>query len=191
MQEELLKQQGLALAMAVNPEHIREIGRAFEFFNNKIESLVFFNDKIESLAIAFNVFTRALRNFSDLTTSSRFGRMWDSIIGEEDNTVKIIKVLNNFASDVKSEELLKAAQATQSFNNAMRGYAQPIAVQRTNIENSTVEQINKSAEQVNRAQSSSMPNQQDAILARIEKLLASSNSYLSRIRDHTDPDSNI
>ena len=212
--EELLQQNGL-VAMAIDPDHVREVGRALAFFNaisvadiaaglavlnpalaafyetiqgirigfvdnvnNRFQRLVTILkelnveglklpnttqhlvaladkitampiDKIESLAIAFTALTRALASFGDLTTSTTFGRMWDAFTGKRDETEDVIKILNNFANEVDSEKLLKAAQATMAFNAGMSGYAAvPAEPTRTSA---TGQQTESPTDQVNNA----------------------------------------
>ena len=83
-------------------------------------------EPIFKLSTAFNALASALKNFSALTTSTWIGRAFDWLTGKQDTTADVIKVLNNFASQVDSDKLLKAAEATQAFNTAMQGLLGPV-----------------------------------------------------------------
>ena len=105
-------------------------------------------DKIDKLSTAFNALTMALRDFASLTSSNYFSRAIDTITGNS-RTSNIITELNNFAREVDSEKLLKAAQATMAFNAGMSGYAavptEPARTSPTGQQQSPADQVNKAA----------------------------------------------
>jgi hypothetical protein len=208
--EELLQQNGL-VAMAIDPEHVKEVGRALAFFNaisvadiaaglavlnpalaemfvtiqnikisfvdnvnNRLQKLLTIItglnveglklptttehlgslaaqitampvDKMDRLATAFTAVTKAIGEFGKLTTSTWWERLGDALAGKKDETADIITVLNEFADNVHSDKLLKAAQATMAFNAGMAGYAAvPEQPARTSAagEKSPAEQVN-------------------------------------------------
>jgi hypothetical protein len=106
-------------------------------------------DKIDKLATTFNALTLALRDFASLTSSNFFTQAFDFFTGKTDNTTAIITVLNDFAKNVKADDLLKAAQATMAFNAGMAGYAavpeQPARTSATGQQQSPADQVNKAA----------------------------------------------
>ena len=106
-------------------------------------------DKIDRLATTFSALTLALRDFASLTSSNFFTKAFDFFTGKTDNTTAIIKVLNDFAKNVKADDLLKAAQATMAFNAGMAGYAavpeQPARTSATGQQQSPADQVNKAA----------------------------------------------
>ena len=252
--EELLQQNGL-VAMAIDPEHVKEVGRALAFFNaisvtdiaaglavlnpalaqmfetiqniktsfvdnvnnrfhrlleiikglnveglklptttqylgelaEKITSMPI--DKINKLASAFSSLTTALREFGDLTTSTRFGRMWDAFTGKQDETANIIEVLNNFATEVKSDELLKAAQATMAFNAGMAGYAAvPEQPARTSAagEKSPAEQVNTANRTIQHNNPYDKMSEIAATMRRVELAVTNATSKLGTIAENTD-----
>jgi hypothetical protein len=103
-------------------------------------------NKIESLATAFSALTKALGDFGSLLSSTWWGRALDAFSGKQDETANIIKVLNTFAKEVKSDELLKAAQATMAFNAGLSGYAavpaDPARTSATGQQSSPADQVN-------------------------------------------------
>jgi hypothetical protein len=253
--EELLQQNGL-VAMAIDPEHVKEVGRALAFFNaisvadiaaglavlnpalaqmfetiqnirtafvdtvnSRLEKLLNIIkglnvegltlptttenlgtlaaqitampiDKIDRLATAFSALTKALGDFGDLTTSNRFGRMWDSFIGKQDETANIIEVLNNFATEVKSDELLKAAQATMAFNAGMAGYAAvPEEPARTSAagETSPADQVNTANRTIQHNNPYDKMSEMASTMRRVELALNNQTTKLGTIADNTDP----
>lgn len=107
-----------------------------EYINNLASTIIAIPiDPIVKLSTAFNALTTALKDFGDLTTSNRFGRMWDAFTGKEDQTEGVIKVLNNFADKVNSDKLLSAAQATQAYVTSMQGMANLVEPQRSSPTN--------------------------------------------------------
>jgi hypothetical protein len=253
--EELLQQNGL-VAMAIDPEHVKEVGRALAFFNaisvtdiaaglavlnpalaqmfetiqniktsfvdnvnnrfhrlleiikglnveglklptttqylgelaEKITSMPI--DKINKLASAFSSLTTALREFGDLTTSTRFGRMWDAFTGKQDETANIIEVLNNFATEVKSDELLKAAQATMAFNAGMAGYAAvPEQPARTSAagERSPAEQVNTANRTIQHNNPYDKMSEIATIMRGVLEATNSNTTKLTTIATNTDP----
>lgn len=98
-----------------------------KYINDLAEKIISIKvEPIFKLATSFNALASALKNFSELTTSTWAGRAFDWLTGKQDTTEDVIKVLNNFASKVDSEKLLKAAEATQAFNTAMQGLLGPV-----------------------------------------------------------------
>lgn len=149
----------------------------------KIESVKV--EPIFKLSTAFNALANALKNFSELTTSTLIGRAFDWFTGKKDTTEDVIKVLNNFASKVDSEKLLKAAEATQAFNTAMQGLLGPTK------ESTEVIKPNDTAQTNNTTQSSTQTPQMDkqaemiTLLSDMKKLFAEQRSLLQSIKNNT------
>jgi hypothetical protein len=80
-------------------------------------------DTIQKLAVAMSSLTVALRDFTSLTTSNIFSRGMDFFTQKQDDTAKIAKSINDFADDIDSEKVLKAAEAILAFNAGVAGYA--------------------------------------------------------------------
>ena len=169
-----------ALKLPISSENLRLIGEQFK--KMPIDGII-------KLANAFKSFTIALKGFSDLTTDTRFSRMWDAFTGRQDKTEAIIKVLNNFASKVDSEKLLAAANATRAYNAAMREQAELENIKRTSaadVERSRVLQQNPTS--TNTTTQTPMVNP----MQKVEDLLYSlkitadaSHEALKKIRDNT------
>ena len=149
----------------------------------KIESVKV--EPIFKLSTAFNALANALKNFSELTTSTLIGRAFDWFTGKQDTTEDVIKVLNNFASKVDSEKLLKAAEATQAFNTAMQGLLGPTK------ESTEVIKPNDTAQTNNTKQSSTQTPQMDKqaeminLLSDMKTLFAEQRSLLQSIKNNT------
>ena len=149
----------------------------------KIESVKV--EPIFKLSTAFNALANALKNFSELTTSTLIGRAFDWFTGKQDTTEDVIKVLNNFASKVDSEKLLKAAEATQAFNTAMQGLLGPTK------ESTEVIKPNDTAQTNNKTQSSTQTPQMDKqaeminLLSDMKTLFAEQRSLLQSIKNNT------
>jgi hypothetical protein len=253
--EELLQQNGL-VAMAIDPEHVKEVGRALAFFNaisvadiaaglavlnpalaemfvtiqnikisfvdnvnNRLQKLLTIItglnveglklptttehlgslaaqitampvDKMDRLATAFTAVTKAIGEFGKLTTSTWWERLGDALAGKKDETADIITVLNEFADNVHSDKLLKAAQATMAFNAGMAGYAAvPEQPARTSAagEKSPAEQVNTA----NRTIQHNNPYDKMSEMATIMRsVLEASNKHtttLTTIATNTDP----
>ena len=149
----------------------------------KIESVKV--EPIFKLSTAFNALANALKNFSELTTSTLIGRAFDWFTGKQDTTEDVIKVLNNFASKVDSEKLLKAAEATQAFNTAMQGLLGPTK------ESTEVIKPNDTAQTNNTTKSSTQTPQMDKqaeminLLSDMKTLFAEQRSLLQSIKNNT------
>jgi hypothetical protein len=148
-------------------------------------------DSIEKLATAFSTLTTALSDFSDLTTSNRFGRAMDGFLGTQDETANIIKVLNTFATEVKSDELLKAAQATMAFNAGMAGYAAvPEEPVRTSAagQGTPAEQVNTASRTIQHNNPYDKMSEIATIMRQIQQFLSTTVSpKLGTIAENTDP----
>ncbi len=141
-------------------------------------------DPIVKLSTAFNALTSALKDFGDLTTDTRFGRMWDAFTGKEDQTESVIKVLNNFASKVDSEKLLKAAQATQAYNAAMQGMmATPVEADRTSAAQTAKPATDAAKTSAVAPQQMNPYGEMERLLRLIESYSSESSTALKRIRD--------
>lgn len=132
-------------------------------------------ESITRLGDAIGVLTKSLKDFTSLTTSNIFSRGLNALIGSRNDTAEVIKVLNNFAENVKSEELLKAAQATMAFNAGMAGYA-AVPEQPTRTPAQTGAQ--SPADQVN----DGMQIQHNNPYKKLEEIAA----YLNKIEHHID-----
>ena len=144
-------------------------------------------EPILKLSTAFNALTTALKDFGDLTTDTRFGRMWDAFTGKEDQTESVIKVLNNFASKVDSDKLLKAAQATQAYNAAMQGIATPVDVQRTSPSGAnTVTTQDKTQTRATTPQVANPMGEVERLLQSIKISAEESAAALRKIRDSSE-----
>jgi hypothetical protein len=149
----------------------------------KIESIKV--EPIFKLSTAFNALANALKNFSELTTSTLIGRAFDWFTGKQDTTEDVIKVLNNFASKVDSEKLLKAAEATQAFNTAMQGLLGPTKESTEVIKPNDTTQTNNTTQ--SSTQTPQMDNQAEMVqlLGDIKKLFAEQRSLLQSIKTNT------
>jgi len=143
-------------------------------------------DPIVKLSTAFNALTSALKDFGELTTDTRFGRMWDAFTGKEDQTESVIKVLNNFASSVDSEKLLKAAQATQAYNAAMQGMlATPVETERSSPAPTTTRTGENARTPAVTPQQVNPYSEMERLLRMIESYASESTTALRKIRDNT------
>lgn len=169
-----------ALKLPVSSENLRLIGE--QVAKMPVDGII-------KLANAFKSFTLALKGFSDLTTDTRFGRMWDAFTGRQDKTESIIKVLNNFASKVDSEKLLAAANATRAYNAAMREQAELENIKRTSaaeVERSRIIQQNPTS--TNTTSNTPIMNpyeKMETILTKIQITTDASHEALKKIRDNT------
>jgi hypothetical protein len=253
--EELLQQNGL-VAMAINPEHVKEVGKALAFFNaisvadiaaglavlnpalaemfvtiqnikisfvdnvnNRLQRLLTnitgLNveglklptttehlgslaaqitampvDKIDKLATAFTALTKAIGEFGKLTTSTWWERLGDALAGKKDETAEMINVLNTFAKEVKSDELLKAAQATMAFNAGMAGYAAvPEQPARTSAagEKSPAEQVNTANRTIQHNNPYDKMSEIATIMRGVLEATNSNTTKLTTIATNTDP----
>jgi len=253
--EELLQQNGL-VAMAINPEHVKEVGKALAFFNaisvadiaaglavlnpalaemfvtiqnikisfvdnvnNRLQRLLTnitgLNveglklptttehlgslaaqitampvDKIDRLATAFTALTKAIGEFGKLTTSTWWERLGDALSGKKDETAEMINVLNTFAKEVKSDDLLKAAQATMAFNAGMAGYAAvPEQPARTSAagEKSPAEQVNTANRTIQHNNPYDKMSEIATIMRSVLESTNRSETKLTTIASNTDP----
>jgi len=105
-------------------------------------------ETIQKLAVAMSSLTVALRDFTSLTTSNIFSRGMDFFTQKQDDTAKIAKSINDFADDIDSEKVLKAAEAILAFNAGVAGYAAvPSEPKRSSAagDKATAEQVNSTA----------------------------------------------
>ncbi len=90
-------------------------------------------DKLLVLANAINQMTGALKAFSDLTSQNVFERIANAF--SKDTTQDFIDKVNLFATEIKSDQLLKAAHAVIAMNAAHLGAVAVPEVSRTEITN--------------------------------------------------------
>jgi hypothetical protein len=110
--------------------------------------------------------------------------MWDAFTGKEDQTESVIKVLNNFASKVDSEKLLKAAQATQAYNAAMQGMmATPVEADRTSAAQTAKPATDAAKTSAVAPQQMNPYGEMERLLRLIESYSSESSTALKRIRD--------
>jgi hypothetical protein len=151
-------------------------------------------DPIVKLSTAFNALTTALKDFSDLTTSTVFSRMWDSFSQKEDQTASLITTLNDFAAKVETQKITDAAAAISAFNSAITSLARPVEVQRTNVTGAGRTDAAPTgaagADAMTTAQQNLSSSSRDNDIAYIRSMMNTINTTLTNIKNNTDPRNN-
>ncbi len=126
--------KSLGLAIKLFNEGAARIPDSVKLVDKAVKQLAELpGDKLLVLANAINQMTGALKAFSDLTSQNVFERIANAF--SKDTTQDFIDKVNLFATEIKSDQLLKAAHAVIAMNAAHLGAVAVPEVSRTEITN--------------------------------------------------------
>lgn len=186
MQQEILDQQGMALAMALDPAHIRSVRDSLVEFNTTSTALITDNltklsTSITGLVEAFTMLTPALEDFASFTSSSIFSRMFDTAILKKDRTSAIVDSINAFTG-VKTDELKQTASAIREITDSLKPLLQPLQPVRTTA--SPINNTATPATTTTTGQQTVMHSPQDTIFERIESQMILMRNDTKRMEEH-------